>query len=93
MEGRGMLIEWALVIQWEGSLLCPGGDMGEAGRVSWLGPRSPHRQGEFPSLACLIPTTAWNLLLGRGRLQVIRQRLPLGEADDAGDLAACSPAH
>lgn len=26
-------------------------------------------------------------------MQVIRQRLPLGEADDACDLAACGPAH
>lgn len=39
------------------------------------------------------PTTAWNLLLCRVRLWVISQGLLLGEADDAGDLAARCSAH
>lgn len=40
-----------------------------------------------------IPTAAWNIFIGGGCLQVISQCLLFGEADDAGDLAACSPAH
>lgn len=38
-------------------------------------------------------TTAWNLVLTGKCLQVLRQRLLLGEADDASDLAAGSSAH
>lgn len=40
-----------------------------------------------------LPTTTWNLLLCGERLQVLSQRLLLGKADDAGNLAASSPAH
>jgi hypothetical protein len=38
-------------------------------------------------------TTAWNLVLTGECLQVLGQRLLLGETDDARDLAAGSPAH
>lgn len=84
-----------LVIQWQDPLLCPGDKVEEAWRVSWLGPRGPIAGSEFSGecLVCPVPTTARNRLFGGGHLQVIGQRLPLGEADDAGDLAACSPAH
>lgn len=66
----------------------PGGSLG-------LAPGARSTGSEFPSecLVCPGPTTARNRLFGGGHRQVIGQRLPLGEADDAGDLAACSPAH
>lgn len=66
----------------------PGGSLG-------LAPGARSTGSEFSSecLVCPVPTTARNRLFGGGHLQVIGQRLPLGEADDAGDLAACSPAH
>lgn len=57
------------------------------------GARSAGSEFFSECLVCLGPTTARNRLFGGGHLQVISQRLPLGEADDAGDLAACSPAH
>lgn len=41
MGGHGKPMGWGLAIQWQDSLLCPGGKVDEAWRVSWLGPRGP----------------------------------------------------
>lgn len=80
-----MLTEWSLAIQRNRS-------GAEGPRFPGISPRAWVQGPALPSSASGL-TAARNLILTGKRLQVLAQRLLLGETDDARDLPACSPAH